>query len=192
MTAIENLIGSRFNDKLTGDGVDNIIEGGAGNDLLSGGANAAGGAAHAIGNIENVMLTGTAALNLTGNGLDNVLAGNAGINTLTGAGGNDTLDGGGAADTMLGGAGNDIYMVDDTGDVVDETGGDGIDTVRASVTFSLANTVHVKSTVENLHRPGRIYRGDWQRLWQYSHRQRRQQHPFRSCWRRHYDRRTGQ
>ena len=83
-------------------------------------------AAHAIGNIENVMLTGTAALNLTGNGLDNVLAGNAGINTLTGAGGNDTLDGGGAADTMLGGAGNDIYMVDNTGDVVDETGGDGI------------------------------------------------------------------
>jgi Ca2+-binding RTX toxin-like protein len=107
-------------------------------------------AVHAIGNIENVVLTGTAALNLTGNGLDNVLAGNAGANTLTGAGGNDTLDGGGGADTMLGGLGNDIYMVDDTGDVVDETGGDGIDTIRASVTFSLSDGVHVKGTVENL------------------------------------------
>lgn len=97
------------------------------------------------------MLTGTAALNLTGNGLDNVLAGNAGANTLTGAGGSDTLDGGGGADTMLGGAGNDIYMVDNAGDVVDETGGDGIDTVRASITFSLSDGVHVKgTTVENL------------------------------------------
>ncbi len=107
-------------------------------------------AVHAIGNIENVMLTGTAALNLTGNGLDNVLAGNAGANTLTGAGGSDTLDGGGGADTMLGGVGSDIYMVDNAGDVVDETGGDGIDTVRASITFSLSDAVHVKGIFENL------------------------------------------
>jgi hypothetical protein len=35
-------------------------------------------------------------------------------------------------------------------DIADETGGDGTDTVNASVTFCLADTVHAKGSIENL------------------------------------------
>ena len=57
---------------------------------------------------------------------------------LNGGGGNDTLTGGTAgADTMAGGAGNDTYFVDNAGDVVNETAGQGTDTVSASVNYSL-------------------------------------------------------
>jgi len=41
-------------------------------------------------NVENLTLTGAAALNGTGNALGNILSGNAGNNTLTGGGGSDT------------------------------------------------------------------------------------------------------
>ena len=51
-------------------------------------------------NVENLTLTGSAAINGTGNALDNVLTGNSGVNTLTGGAGNDT---------MTGGSGNDVY-----------------------------------------------------------------------------------
>ena len=45
--------------------------------------------------IENVTLTGTAAINATGNNLNNVLTGNSAANVLIGGAGADTLDGGG-------------------------------------------------------------------------------------------------
>ena len=99
-------------------------------------------------NVENLTLTGTAAVNGTGNTLANVMTGNdaanslsglAGNDTLIGLGGNDTLNGGAGADTMSGGLGNDTYVVDNVGDVVNETGGDGTDTVQSSISFSLGD-----------------------------------------------------
>ncbi len=61
-------------------------------------------------NIENLTLTGTTAINGTGNTLNNVLTGNSANNTLTGAAGNDTLDGRGGVDSLVGGAGADTYL----------------------------------------------------------------------------------
>jgi uncharacterized delta-60 repeat protein len=70
-------------------------------------------------NVENLALTGTAALNGAGNGLANTLQGNgaanrlnggAGADILKGWAGNDTLNGGAGADTLHGGAGNDIFV----------------------------------------------------------------------------------
>jgi Ca2+-binding RTX toxin-like protein len=62
-------------------------------------------------NVENLVLTGSAAVNGTGNALDNVLVGNGAANVLAGNAGNDRLDGGGGGDTLKGGTGNDSYVM---------------------------------------------------------------------------------
>lgn len=183
LTAINNLIGSDFNDNLTGSGQNNALEGGAGNDTLNG----AGGADTMIGglgndtfvvnnvgdvsteflnegtdkvnsnitytlplNIENLTLTGTIAINGTGNDLDNVITGNGAANQLHGQAGNDTLNGGSGddtltgwsgADTMIGGLGNDTYFVENTGDIVTENLNAGTDTASTRLTYTLPNNV---------------------------------------------------
>lgn len=101
--------------------------------------------------IERLSLSGTADLTGTGNALDNRLDGNAGVNTLNGGEGDDALYGGAGddlliggtgrdvlvgeagADRMEGGADDDIYIVDNVGDVVVELAGGGHDHVKASV-----------------------------------------------------------
>jgi Ca2+-binding RTX toxin-like protein len=95
-------------------------------------------------NTENLTLSGSSAINGTGNGDANVLTGNGAANSLTGLGGNDTLNGGGGADTMIGGLGNDSYTVDNAGDVTTEAADEGTDTVTSSITWTLA------ANVENL------------------------------------------
>ena len=60
-------------------------------------------------NLENLTLTGTTAINGTGNSLNNRITGNAANNTLIGGAGNDTLDGGTGKDSLNGGTGNDTY-----------------------------------------------------------------------------------
>lgn len=69
---------------------------------------------------------------------NDVLSGDAGNDFLAGDAGDDILRGGTGADNMQGGEGSDIYFVDNTGDVVQESDVAGIDTVNASVTFSLS------------------------------------------------------
>lgn len=124
LTGIRNLLGSAFDDKLTGDVNDNVIEGGDGADELDGGAgidtvsyarsNAGvavtlgasgmettgdGGHAHGdkIKNFENI----------TGSKHDDVLTGNEIANKLSGGKGDDFLEGYGGADTLDGGEGSD-------------------------------------------------------------------------------------
>ena len=92
-------------------------------------------------NVENLTLTGAAAINGTGNALDNVLIGNSAANRLTGGAGTDTLDGGGGADILIGSTGNDTYIVDDAGDVVIENSGEGIDLVQTSRTYTLGDNL---------------------------------------------------
>ena len=78
---------------------------------------------------------------LDGDGYDNRMSGLAGNDLLTGNGGNDTLDGGSGVDTMKGGVGDDLYVVDNTGDVVSESANQGIDKVIASVFHTLTGNV---------------------------------------------------
>jgi Ca2+-binding RTX toxin-like protein len=94
--------------------------------------------------VENLTLTGSSAINGTGNTLDNLLTGNSKNNTLTGNAGNDTLNGGAGADTLRGGLGDDTYVVDNTGDVVTENANEGTDTVQSGITYTLG------ANVENL------------------------------------------
>ena len=64
---------------------------------------------HAKGEVENLILTGSAA-NGFGNALANTIVGNAAANFLSGAAGNDRLEGGAGNDALSGGAGDDIMI----------------------------------------------------------------------------------
>ncbi len=159
------IVGNTGANTLRGYAGNDILDGGAGNDTMIGGVgndtyvvNATGdvvtelagegtdlvqsSVTYTLGNnVENMTLTGTAAINGTGNSLDNVLIGNSGKNTLTGGAGNDVLDGGAGIDTMVGGTGDDIYFVDVSGDVVTEQANQGSDTVIAAVTYTLSTNL---------------------------------------------------
>jgi trimeric autotransporter adhesin len=170
----DTINGGSGNDMLDGGVGNDLLDGGAGADHLFGGlgddifiidnagdvaSEAAGegtdlvksSVAYALGaNVENLTLTGAAALNGTGNGFDNVITGNeganqllglAGIDRLVGGAGNDLLDGGVGADKLFGGLGDDIYVVDHGSDIVVEYAGEGVDTVQASVNHTLRDNV---------------------------------------------------
>jgi Ca2+-binding RTX toxin-like protein len=154
-TAI-NGTGNSLNNLITGNSAANILSGGLGNDtyvvgnigdvvneLLSEGTDLIQSSVTYTlsANVENLTLTGAAAINGTGNESDNILTGNSAVNTLTGGVGSDTLNGGVGADKLLGGLGNDTYVVDNTGDVITELLNEGIDTVQSSVTYTLAANV---------------------------------------------------
>jgi len=164
----DQLFGLAGTDTLTGAWGNDLLDGGAGADTMRGGPGndtyvvdhtgdvitentnegtdtVQSSLTYTLGaNVENLTLTGTVALNGTGNALDNVLLGNSANNTLNGGAGNDRLDGGLGSDTMVGATGNDTYVVNQAGDVVTETANQGTDTVESSITFTLG------SNVENL------------------------------------------
>ena len=140
----QNLLGSAFNDSLTGDAQENVLTGGAGNDTLNTGTNAATIADLLDGGIgsDTASFAGyTAAVTATLSS-DEELDGNAtvagqqvaalrNIENLAGGDGNDVLTGNDFANAIEGGLGDDTL-----------DGGAGVDTLRFSgstaVTVNLA------------------------------------------------------
>ncbi|WP_298195076.1 hypothetical protein [Novosphingobium sp.] len=152
--------GNALANTITGNGADNRIDGMAGADRMLGGAGndtylvdiagdkvieAMGGGDHDIVlsaisfklgvNVEDLTLTGSNAINGTGNELANTIIGNDA---------NNVLDGGKGIDTLIGGVGDDRYFVDNSEDVADEvTGGTGTDTVFSLVSYVLGDWVEI-------------------------------------------------
>jgi len=101
-------------------------------------------------NVENLTLAGTKAAEGIGNDGANTLIANDAGNTLKGMGGDDLLvggkgadhlDGGTGADVMKGGLGHDTYYVDNANDKVVEFSNEGVDTVHATVSYTLPQFV---------------------------------------------------
>lgn len=164
----ENAVGTAFADVINGNSDGNFLDGGAGADRMSGGA---GDDTYVVDNpgdrvtetsgtggtdlvqssvtftlgafVENLMLTGSAAINGIGNDLDNELTGNSANNTLIGGIGNDTLVGGLGTDTLNGGVGNDRYVYSGafgTDTIIDGGGSDRIVINGAAVFESSARS----------------------------------------------------
>ncbi|WP_372616859.1 ExeM/NucH family extracellular endonuclease [Falsiroseomonas sp.] len=154
----DSVEGGAGNDTIFGRGGNDTLDGGAGQDALVGGPGddfyrvddpldvategVARGADTVSGtvsfklrpNMEAGVLEGSDALDLKGNGGDNLLIGNAGANFLIAYDGADTLDGGeggdrlrgdGGADSLLGGLGEDTMLGGSGADTLD--GGAGRD-----------------------------------------------------------------
>jgi Ca2+-binding RTX toxin-like protein len=96
------LSGGNGNDTFYVDRSDDVIVDSSGLDRVSTSANFTLGSS-----LEQLFLSGTSAIDGTGNGLANTLYGNAAANKLSGLAGNDFISAGAGHDTILGGAGND-------------------------------------------------------------------------------------
>ena len=134
----DTLRGMAGNDRLFGGAGNDLLDGGAGADRMTGGTGndryivdsasdqviELPGEGHdtvyasvsvtLADNVEDVVLTGTSAINATGNALANTLTGNAAANRLSGLGGDDVLIPGGGNNVVDGGEGNDLLVLSGT------------------------------------------------------------------------------
>ena len=181
----DELLGAAGDDTLTGGIGNDKLKGGTGADDMTGGDgndtyvvdNAGDSVTESAGegtndkvkssitytlgaNVEELTLTGTGAIDGTGNSLSNLITGNdqanvlddggdgddtlygmGGDDSLTGGAGKDILNGGTGADSMAGGDGRDTYVVDDAGDSITELAGQGRDLVQSGITYTLGSEV---------------------------------------------------
>ncbi len=154
LTNIANIVGSDFNDWLTGGGGVNRLVGGAGDDRLigfEGDDTLDGGAGNDTleGGEDTDTLHG-------GDGAD-ILNGDAGNDTLNGDAGNDTLNGGRNTDTLNGGAGDDILEGGAGNDILE--GGEGDDTYLFNANDGTDTITDDGGTIVFLQGTGNAYDG---------------------------------
>ena len=151
-SGVDTLYGGDGNDILDGGTAGDALYGGKGNDiyyvdsiadtvieLINEGHDTVYSSAlrHTLSsNVEDLILTGTADIDGTGNGLANLLQGNEGVNTLRAEAGNDVLQGMGGNDQLYGGTGSDTALYTVLADA-DALGGNGTD---QWFDFTLGNT----------------------------------------------------
>lgn len=171
----DQLIGGAGNDTLMGGAGRDNLAGGAGNDVyivsqsdevvteLPGqGIDAVqSGVSFTLrANVENLSITGSGAVNGTGNAGNNRVSGNDLANTLKGLGGNDLLFGRGGNDNLQGGIGNDTLAGGFGLDTL--SGGDGSDQFRFDSLLGSRNVDQVtdfSSTVDKLVLDNDIFTG---------------------------------
>jgi trimeric autotransporter adhesin len=122
---------SGIEDALVVDGGDYKLTGDGGNNALTGNIN------------NNLMLGGLGADTLIGMAGNDTLRGDGGNDLLEGGEGRDSMDGGTGVDTMSGGVGDDVYVIDSASDVVTELAGEGRDTVRGFVSYTVPENIEV-------------------------------------------------
>ena len=123
--ATNRLVGLAGNDTLDGGAGADVLVGGAGDDTyyvdspldtVTENANEGGDTVRSTvsytlsSNVENLALSGNAAIDGTGNTLANRITGNSAKNVLSGGSGNDILEGKAGNDTLQGGQGADSYL----------------------------------------------------------------------------------
>lgn len=154
-----NGTGNINNNLIVGNNSNNVLDGGFGIDTVSYEKASAGvKVSLAVVTAQNTVGGGTDTLKyfenltggdhndtLTGTSGANVLDGGAGNDTLTGGSGNDTLIGGSGVNKLIGGLGDDVYVVSNSTDVITETSGQGLDHVKASVSYSIAAAASVEN-----------------------------------------------
>ncbi|MBX3325141.1 MAG: calcium-binding protein [Nitrospira sp.] len=125
-TGADNMNGGDQNDTYIVDNIGDIaVE--SFNDALGGVDLVQSSVNHTLGfGIENLTLTGAAAINGTGNGNANVITGNAANNVLSGLDGNDKLHGGQGNDTLNGGNGRDLLNGSVGNDILNGGNGDDL------------------------------------------------------------------
>lgn len=159
LSGIENLIGTAWNDRLTGDAGANLLDGRAGADRLTGGAGDDVYIVDTVGDLvveatdggDDEVRTALASYTLGANverltGLAATgqrLAGNAAANVITAGEGDDVLDGGFGGDLLIGGAGRD------TADYTGEFGAVWVDLAQGIGRWNAAHG-DTLSGIENL------------------------------------------
>jgi Ca2+-binding RTX toxin-like protein len=147
----------------TGNGLDNILYAGDGNNVLDGAAgnDTVSYAFAGSGIIVSLATAGAQATggsgsdtlisieHLIGSGFNDNLTGNTGNNVLDGGAGSDFLNGATGADTMLGGDGTDSYAVDHAGDLVSESNG-SLATGGNDIVYSYLAAYTLTANVERL------------------------------------------
>jgi len=104
-------------------------------------------------NIENITLTGTSAINATGNVLDNNIFGNSGKNIINGGKGDDTLTGGAGNDTYIFNLGDGQDTISDygtsttNGDILKF--GDGVVSANVTITRDQSNLYFTLNDTED-------------------------------------------
>jgi Ca2+-binding RTX toxin-like protein len=109
----DTMIGGTGNDRYVVDSTRDIIDerGASGTDLVQSSVTySLANASRVFGSVEKLTLTGTRAINGTGNTLANIITGNGAANVLHGGLGGDKLVGMLGKDTLVGGKGNDVFV----------------------------------------------------------------------------------